>query len=310
MAATATTADAPEPVLDKPLMHYGRRVLERLAPGTEAPRYQLLDVTPLTPHIGAEIGGVDLAAPIGDALAAELRQALLEWKVIFFRDQTAVEPQHHVDLAAVWGPPEANPFFPKAGTAGVSRLAKDATAVGNENIWHSDHSFMAAPALGSVLRAVEVPAAGGDTMWADMAAAYDNLTDAMKERIEDLTAVHDWVPSWGSTMTREQIDHFRGDLPPVEHPVVVRHPRTGRKTLYVNEPFTTHVVGLSAAESRALLDELVLQARVPEFQTRFHWTPGSVAIWDNIATQHYAINDYFPQRRVMERIAIAGVPLA
>ena len=298
------------PVVTKPLMHFGRRVLERVAPGMPEGTYQRLRVCPLTPHIGAEIGGVDLSQPIDGELAEELKLALLEWKVLFFRDQEGFDPACQLAFAGLWGPPEPNPFFPKGDTAGVSRLAKDATAVGNENIWHSDHSFMAAPALGSVLRAVEIPPAGGDTMWADMAAAYDNLSPAMKDRIEGLSAVHDWVPTWGSQMTQEKIAAVRPGLPAVEHPVVVRHPVTGRRTLYVNEPFTTHIVGLSAGESRELLNELVLQARIPEFQVRFRWQPDSVVIWDNIATQHYAINDYYPARRVMERIAIAGVPLA
>ncbi|MFD5813587.1 TauD/TfdA dioxygenase family protein [Streptomyces sp. NPDC127038] len=301
---------APAPALDKPLMHYGKRVLERTAPDWTQVEYQHLGIRPLTPHIGAEIDGVDLSRPIGEDLAQELEQALLEWKVIFFRDQHAFDPQSQLALSGLWGKPEVNPFFPKGDIAGVSRLAKDAMAIGTENIWHSDHSFMAAPALGSILRAVEVPPAGGDTQWADMAAAYDNLSARTRARIEGLTAVHDWVPSWGAMMTESQITAFRDALPPVEHPVVVRHPRTGRKLLYVNEPFTTRIVGLSDSESRDLLDELVLQARIPEYQVRFRWQPGSVAIWDNIATQHYAINDYYPQRRVMERIAIAGVPLA
>ncbi|MDI3389526.1 TauD/TfdA family dioxygenase [Streptomyces sp. B-S-A8] len=306
----ATTVVTPKPALDKPLMHYGHRVLNRTAPGTRKTEYRVLDISPLTPHVGAEITGLDLSQPIGDGLADELRQALLEWKVIFFRGQHRFTPEHHVALAGVWGEREANPFFPQADTAGVSRLAKDAAVIGNENIWHSDHSFMAAPALGSVLRAIEVPPAGGDTMWADMEAAYDNLSESLKDRIEGLTAVHDWVPSWGSTMTEDQIAPLRENLPPVEHPVVVRHPQSGRRVLYVNEPFTTRIVGLSDTESRELLDELVLQARVPEYQVRFRWQPDSIAIWDNIAVQHYAINDYFPQRRVMERIAIAGVPLS
>ncbi|WP_030552180.1 TauD/TfdA dioxygenase family protein [Streptomyces exfoliatus] len=305
-----TPATTPQPVLDKPLLHYGRRVLERTAPDMPPVAYRLLDVSPLTPHIGAEISGVDLTGRMGEELAAELRQALLEWKVLFFRDQRDFTPEHHLALAGVWGVPEANPFFPESETAGVSRLAKDAMAVGQENIWHSDHSFMAAPALGSVLRAVEVPPSGGDTMWADMGAAYDNLSEEMKARVEGLTAVHDWVPSWGSVMTEEQIAHFRQSLPPVEHPVVVRHPQTGRKLLYVNEPFTTRIVGLSDEENRELLDALVLQARIPEYQVRFRWQPDSIAIWDNIAVQHYAINDYYPRRRVMERIAVAGVPLS
>lgn len=300
----------PRPVLDKPLMHYGSRVLDRLAPGTEPSAYELVEINPLTPHFGAVLGGVDLTRPIGAELADELRQALLEWKVIYFRNQTGFTAEHQLALSALWGPPEPNPFFPKTETVGVSRLAKDAKAAGNKNIWHSDHSFMPNPALGSVLRAVEVPAAGGDTMWADMAAAYDNLPADMKERIEDLTAVHDWEPSWGALMNDEQKATFRKQWPKVEHPVVVRHPRSGRRTLYVNEPFTTRIKGLSDAESRELLDILVLQARIPEYQVRFHWEPGSIAVWDNIATQHYAINDYYPRRRVMERIAIAGVPLS
>ncbi|MFI6940354.1 TauD/TfdA dioxygenase family protein [Streptomyces sp. NPDC050418] len=307
--ATAPVAD-PKPVLDKPLMHYGRRTLDRLAPGAEQPAYRLFDVSPLTPHFGAVLGGVDLTGPVTDELAAELRQALLEWKVIFFRGQSGFTAEHQVALSAVWGPPEPNPFFAQTGTPGISRLAKDAKAAGNKNIWHSDHSFMANPSLGAVLRAVEVPAAGGDTMWADMAAAYDNLPQELKERIADLVAVHDWEASWGALMNDEQKAAFRANWPRVEHPVVVRHPRSGRKTLYVNEPFTRFIKGLDEAENRELLDILVLQARIPEFQIRFHWEPDSIAIWDNIATQHYAVNDYFPARRVMERIAIAGVPLS
>ncbi|MFD8217564.1 TauD/TfdA dioxygenase family protein [Streptomyces sp. NPDC059697] len=305
-----TGVSTPHPVLDKPLIRFGKRILERTAPGTAPGEYRILGIHPLTPHIGAEITGVDLSRPIGADLADELRQALLEWKVIFFRDQRDFGPEDHAALAGLWGEPEANPFFPKGDRAGVSRLAKDAMAVGNENIWHSDHSFMAAPALGSVLRAVEIPASGGDTLWADMGAAYDNLPDATKQRIEGLTAVHDWVPSWGATMTQDRIATLRQTLPAVEHPVVVRHPATGRRLLYVNEPFTTRIVGLGEEESRELLHELVLQARIPEYQVRFRWQPDSVAIWDNIAVQHYAINDYYPQRRVMERIAIAGVPLS
>ncbi|WP_369249185.1 TauD/TfdA dioxygenase family protein [Streptomyces sp. R41] len=305
-----TTGTDKNPLLAKPLFHAGRRVLDRTVAGTPQAEYRLLEIAPMTPHIGAEIGGVDLSRPIDEELAQELRQVLLEWKVIFFRDQHDFDAASHLALAAVWGEPEPNPFFPKGDTVGVSRLAKDANAIGQENIWHSDHSFMAAPAMGSVLRSVEVPPAGGDTMWADMGAAYDNLTDEMKQRIDGLTAVHDWEPSWGAFMTQEQIAAMRQNLPPVEHPVVVRHPHTGRKTLYVNEPFTTRIVGLPEDESRELLHELGLQARVPELQVRFRWQPDSVAIWDNIAVQHYAINDYYPQRRVMERIAIAGVPLS
>ncbi|WP_034263343.1 TauD/TfdA dioxygenase family protein [Actinospica robiniae] len=307
---TGTAPALKRPTIDKTLFHFGRRQVDRTAPDTPPAVYRLLELTPLTPHIGARVAGVDLAGPLGPDLAAELRAALLEWKVLFLRDQHGLDHDAHRALAAVWGEPEPNPFFPKGASVGVSRLAKDGMAIGMENIWHSDHSFMAAPALGSILRAIEVPDAGGDTIWADMHAAYENLSPDLKARIEGLTAVHDWVPTWGIPMSDEQVLALQASLPPVEHPVVVRHPRTGRKLLYVNEPFTTRIVGLPEDESRALLDELALQARIPEYQVRFRWQPDSVAIWDNIATQHYAVNDYYPARRVMERIAIAGVPLA
>ncbi|WP_425828167.1 TauD/TfdA dioxygenase family protein [Streptomyces fractus] len=310
MQDIASSTIDPKPIIDKPLMHYGPRVLERLAPGAEQVEYTHFGINPLTPHFGAVLSGVDLSRPIGDELGEELRQALLEWKVIFFRGQSAVTPDHQLALSAVWGPPEPNPFFGQTERVGVNRLGKDAKVSGKKNIWHSDHSFMTNPALGSVLRAVEVPSAGGDTMWCDMAAAYDNLDDDVKERIENLTAVHDWEASWGAMMSEEQKAAFRKRYPQVEHPIVVRHPRSGRKTLYVNEPFTRFIKGVSDEESRELLDHLVLQARIPEFQIRFHWEADSIAIWDNIAVQHYAINDYFPQRRVMERIAVAGVPIS
>jgi taurine dioxygenase len=297
-------------IFDKPLFHAGRRDLLRPVAQQDAGDYRHLRLSPLTGHIGAEVDGVDLCAPLTEDVGREIKRALLAWKVIFFRDQHGLTAEAHEALARLWGEPEPNPFFPAGASAAVSRLAKDAENAGQENIWHSDHSFMAAPALGSVLRAVEVPPAGGDTLWADMGAAYDNLPEATKQRIEGRTAVHDWVPTWGSAMTEEEIAALRTTLPEVRHPVVVRHPQTGRKTLYVNEPFSTRIVGLDDAESRDLLHELGLQARIPEYQVRFRWRPDSVAVWDNIATQHYAINDYFPARRVMERIAIAGVPLS
>ncbi|MBR7833427.1 TauD/TfdA family dioxygenase [Actinospica durhamensis] len=305
MRATVSTVNP-----DRSVAFVGPRRLARTGPDAAENVYTRLVLHPLTGHIGAEVEGVDFDAALDAELAAELRAALAEWKVLFFRDQHEFDHAAHLALAAIWGEPEPNPFFGKTETAGISRLAKDASTIATENIWHSDHSFMAAPARGSILRAVEVPAAGGDTLWADMGAAYDNLTQELKDRLEGLRAVHDWEPSWGQAMTPDQIAALRPLQPGAEHPVVVRHPVTGRKTLYVNRPFTTHIVGMPEAESEELLRELFLQARVPEYQVRFRWQPGSVAIWDNIATQHYAINDYHPQRRVMERIAIAGVPLS
>ncbi|WP_028478285.1 TauD/TfdA family dioxygenase [Nocardia sp. CNY236] len=291
------------------LMQPGPRTLNRLPADVDAKPYERFDVHPVTPHIGAEITGVELASTIDDELATELRRALREWKVIFFRDQHTLTPERQLEFAKLWGEPETNPFFPTGDSVTVSRLAKDAQAIGTENLWHSDHSFLAAPAKCSVLRAIEIPPAGGDTIWTDMSAVYDNLRGDIKERIEGRIAIHDWIQSWGALMTPERKAELRKTMPQVQHPVIARHPETGRKLLYVNEPFTTEIIGIPTEENAALVEYLVLQARIPEYQVRFRWEPNSVAVWDNIATQHYAVNDYYPQRRVMERVAIAGVPL-
>ncbi|MFF7242150.1 TauD/TfdA family dioxygenase [Streptomyces collinus] len=264
----------------------------------------------MTPHFGAEIQVEDLSQPIDDELAQELRQALLEWKVIAFRDQHNFDTASHLALATVWGEPQPNPFVFNGETIRVSRWTRDAEEIGRENNWHSDQTFTTTPSRASVLRSIEVPPVGGDTMFADMGAAYDNLTDEMKLRIEGLTAVHDWEPLNGPFMTREEITYMRNKHPAVEHPVVIQHPLTGRKILYVNESYTIRILGMSENESRKLLHELGLQARVPEYQVRFHWQRNSIVIWDNVALQHYAVNDYYPQRRTMECVTIAGGPLS
>ena len=187
------------------------------------------------------------------------------------------------------------------------RFAKGADAAGYENVWHSDVTWREEPSLGSLLHAIEVPAVGGDTLWADMGAAYDCLDDDLKARIDGLTAVHDWIDTFGRRdVAGADRDALRPDFPPVEHPVVRTHPETGRARSSSTPAFTQHIVGLDPDESAALLDLLYRQAAYPEYQCRFHWTAGALAIWDNRATQHYAASDYFPQRRVMERITVIG----
>jgi len=188
----------------------------------------------------------------------------------------------------------------------VVRFEKGPQVTGYENVWHSDVSWREVPSLGSLLRAIDVPSTGGDTLWADMGAAYDCLDEATRERIDGLVAVHDWWGSFGRGMPADQRDALRPAFPRVEHPVVRTHAETGRKTIYVNAVFTSHIVGLPADESAALLDLLCRQATYPEYQCRFRWNPGDLAIWDNRATQHYPTSDYFPQRRVMERITVIG----
>lgn len=287
----------------------GPRVAARTPDGWDDRPYERFSLTPLSPTIGAEVDGFGLADPMDDDLQAELRRALLEWKVLFFRDQDITREQHRA-FAERWGPVEQHPFYkyiqPDQTAVDVVTLYKDAENRGVENEWHHDITWHTTPSFGAVLRAVEVPELGGDTLWLDAAAAYDNLPDELKEQVDGLTAVHDWRHTFGLAMPREAREELSPHFPPVEHPVVRVHPETGRKTLFVNAVFTHHIVGVDEAESDALLGRLFHEARRPEFQCRFRWQPGSVAFWDNRATMHYASSDYYPQRRTMDRISIQG----
>jgi taurine dioxygenase len=289
----------------------GPRVEARVPASWVDRPYTRFEVQPLTPTIGAVIDGLSLAEAVDADLFDELNRALLEWKVLFFRGQD-ITGEQQTAFAAGWGHLETHPFLTKAHTElredrpEVVRFEKGPSFGGYENVWHSDVSWREEPSLGSVLRAIEVPEVGGDTLWADMGAAYDGLDDATKARIEQLTAVHDWIHTFGLGMDEAERDRLRAGFPAVEHPVVRTHPETGRKTLYVNRAFTQHIVGMPADEGRELLEHLWTRASFPEYQCRWHWTAGDVVFWDNRSTQHYASSDYFPQRRVMERITVVG----
>ncbi|MDF2959352.1 MAG: Alpha-ketoglutarate-dependent taurine dioxygenase [Paenibacillus sp.] len=283
----------------------GARILNRLPEGVEEKPYTLFGVKPLGPLIGAEITGIDLHNPVSLELRQELNRALLEWKVIFFRDQRITSEQQQA-FASLWGELETHPFLPQGDSDEVVRFAKNDKTEGKENSWHSDVSWRLEPALGAILRLIEVPPAGGDTLWADMAAAYDNLPDEVKERIDGLTAIHDFTHAFGVKLPPDQLAVKQAEFPAAEHPVVRTHPETGRKTLYVNPNFTSRIVGLEPDEGEQLLQYLFRQAHIPEYQVRFRWENHSIAFWDNRATQHYAVNDYYPNRRIAERVAITG----
>ncbi len=294
---------------------YGPKVAARVPAGWQAPEYRRLSLEPLTPTIGAEVSGVDLGH-VDDELADELHWALTEWKVLFFRDQQ-LDREAHAALVTRDGEVIDHPFAKhtevygadQSDTApGAMRFVKGEKSVGIENFWHHDMTFLARPPMVTALRALEVPPVGGDTLWADMAAAHDCLPEDVCERIADLWAEHDWYDNYGRSMSPELREAVRPEFPAVRHPVVARHPVTGRRVLFVTRAFTQRIIGLSETESDDLLEMLWAQADRSEYQCRFRWQPDSVAIWDNRACQHYAVSDYAPQRRVMERISGDGPP--
>lgn len=292
-----------------PLACFGPIVASRMPETVEDRPYELFDLEPATPTIGAEISGIRLGGDLSDDVLAELRRALVEWKVLFFRDQNITRDEHRA-FAQRWGELEQHPFYkytqPGQTDVDVATLAKDATSAAAENIWHNDMTWHDAPSFAAVLRAVEIPPVGGDTLWADMGAAYDLLPEDIKSRIDHLEAEHDWIVSFGSGMPQDAIDSLRPHFPPVTHPVVRVIPETGRRVLFVNVAFTQRILGVSEDESNELLRLLYRHVMRPELQVRLRWEPNTIAFWDNRSCQHYASSDYFPARRTMERISIAG----
>jgi len=268
--------------------------------------WEHFDARPVGATIGAVIDGVDLTSELPSGVVAELRQALLDYKVLFFREQP-LTPAQHVAFARRFGELEVHPFIPaNADQPELVRFAKSADVGGYENSWHSDVSWRETPSMGAVLHAIEVPATGGDTLFADMAAAYDGLDDATRTEVDRLSAVHDFMLAFSGQVKPEDRERTRAQFPQVVHPVIRTHPETGRRLIYVNRNFTDHIVGLDEKESLALIDRLCRQAEILEYQCRWQWEPDSVAFWDNRAVQHYACSDYWPATRVMERASIIG----
>jgi taurine dioxygenase len=266
---------------------------------------QPLIINQLTPAIGAEITGIDLASPEIAAYIPAIRAALLAHKVIFFRDQSLTAAQH-IAFARHFGDLEIHPATPaNQPDPEILRIEYGPDNRGKENFWHSDVTWREKPSLGSILRAIEVPPVGGDTLFVDMHAAFTRLSPEMQRFVSGLTAVHDIARVFAARLGKPAAE-LHAKYPPMEHPVVRTHPETGLPCLYVNGAFTSHIKGLSPRESDDLLAHLYAQAADPEIQCRFRWQPGSIAFWDNRSSQHFAASDYFPARRVMERVTVAG----
>jgi taurine dioxygenase len=277
--------------------------------------YQTIEVQPLAGALGAEISGADLSQDLGNQVLDEIHRAFLDHLAIFFRDQT-LTPQQQVAFAARFGPIGIYPFaegLPDAPEV-VEILKTEDETVNFGGGWHTDTVYLDRPSLGSALYAKEVPAAGGDTLFANGYRAYEALSDGMRAMLDGLTGVHSAaLKSTGGRAARmgqqtsmsgqniEQADTLEG-----EHPLVRTHPETGRKALYVSANHTVRFKGMTEEESAPLIRFLLDHATRPEFTCRFRWTPGALALWDNRCTQHYALNDYDGERRRMHRVTVEG----
>jgi taurine dioxygenase len=275
-------------------------------------------VKPLAGALGAEIFGVDLAAPLGNQTFAEIHRAFIDHQVIFFRDQK-LTPEQHKAFSAKFGKLEITRYVRSIeGHPEIIPVIKEAEDVGKFNFggtWHSDMTFLAEPPLGSLLYAREVPAYGGDTLWANMYRAYATLSPGMRRMLDGLVAVHSAARAYGTrgafakagNQTKSmQINPSDEAETEMEHPVVRTHPDSGRKCLFVNPVYTTRFKDMTERESKPLLDFLNEHAVSPHNTCRFRLETGSLAFWDNRCTQHLALNDYDGQRRDMQRTTVMG----
>ena len=270
-----------------------------------------LAIRPLKPNIGAEVSGVDLREPLSAPVIEALNRALVEHGVLVFHEQD-ITTEQQMAFGRCFGDLSVHPF--SAHLAEHPEVIVLDYSADNPpsltDVWHSDETFRAEPPMATMLRAQIAPALGGDTLFANMAAAYEGLSAPVKALINGLEAVHDFKPFrtlfTQSEAHRKRLYELEALFPPVRHPVVRIHPVSGVKVLFVNPQFTLHIDGLKADESRALLDLLFRQASVPEYQLRLEWRPHMVALWDNRLVQHYAVHDYYPQRRRLERVTIKG----
>ena len=273
-----------------------------------------MEIIPLTGGIGAEILGADIRR---SADFKAIHDAFAKYSVIVLRGQE-VEPEDHLAFAQRFGPININRFFkPVEGHPEIAMVLKekDQTAAVGEG-WHTDHSYDQEPALGSILHAIEMPPFGGDTLFVSMGAAYEALSTPMRQFLDGLTAVHSSRHVFGAAAMDSEaaksgrLGNAEAATQDVRHPVVITHPLSSRRGLFVNPVFTTHIEGLSDTESAAILEMLYAHCQQPEFQCRVRWQAGDITMWDNRATWHKAINDYNGFRRLMHRVTVEGVPLS
>jgi len=273
-------------------------------------------INPTSGSMGVEIHNVDLSKELSDSLFSEIRETFIEHGLIFFREQE-LTPDDHLRFAKRWGEININRFFAKVeGYDQIAEVRKDADQKINiGGAWHTDHSYDQIPAMGSILLAKETPKIGGDTLFANMYRAYETLSDGMKKTLEAMKACHSSRHVFGPHTGYSEASNQRIGNPELAtqdaiHPVIITHPESKRKALYVNPEFTVNFEGWTVEESKPLLDYLTEHTTQQENTTRFQWEPGSVAFWDNRCTWHFALNDYPGETRLMHRITVEGSALS
>ncbi|ROZ71320.1 TauD/TfdA family dioxygenase [Ramlibacter sp. WS9] len=292
--------------------------IQPLDPMLSPERFDPVKVVPLMPNFGARIEGLDLREAISEAVKAKLREAFLRFGVLFFSDQERLSEDKQIEVTRIFGAPdEGSPFIPKRAK-NVDVLITDASNPPYANLWHSDNSGLPHASFGTLIQIQECPPVGGNTAWCSTQKAYECLSDHMKRCLEGLVAIHYWdkrgQESMTSTVSYDDDDSYYGryfeylkKFPPQKHPVVRTHPITGRKSIFVNEVFTTFIEGLHTYESQGILAFLYNWLHIPEFQLFHHWQRNDVAVWDNISMVHYALGDY-QEHRVNQRVEFAIDP--
>lgn len=270
--------------------------------------FRTLKVAPLTPVIGADVRGIDLARGVDDQTFAEIRRAFLQHQVLFFREQSRLEPEQQIAFARRFGDLHrhpAAPTHPEHPEIFVIHTHKD-SKVANGQGWHSDVTCDEEPPMATMLQLHQLPPSGGDTLFSSMYAVHDRLSENMRNFLATLTAAHESEHIYRGRYSDRGVDDAGKVYPSAEHPVLRTHPDTGRRALFVNRAFTTRINGLSRGESRMLLDYLCRQVEDPSLQVRCHWSENDIALWDNRCVQHMALWDYWPEERKGHRVTIKG----